>query len=131
VQAQQAVQPRYDVRYRVPKPIPPPDATAPKLLARNSILKEDGEVLWRPSMPSSPAFEKARIAAEAAVRVAVKEFKANGKATIQSVAEAKSQLFAYGQPVLKEVAKSKVDEAKKLLGFFMSLEHVLDGLAED
>jgi hypothetical protein len=61
--------------------------------------------------------------------VAVEEFEENGKATIQSVAEAKSLLFAYGKPQLDRVAGKNPSEARRLLAFFQSLEQVLNGLA--
>ena len=61
--------------------------------------------------------------------MAVKEFEASGKATIQSVAEAKSLLFAYGKPALEQLARANREEAKKLLKFFASLEQVLNSLA--
>jgi hypothetical protein len=125
----QPVQPRYDVRHRVPRPIPPPDSNTPKPLPRNEVLKDDGSVIWPESLPASSALEKARSAAEAAIRVAVKEHAASGKATIQSVAEAKSMLFAYGKPALAQVARARSGQGTKLLHFFMSLEHVLDSLA--
>jgi hypothetical protein len=128
-QQQQAVPPRYDVRKRVPKPAPDTDAEAPKPLPRNKVLRGDGQVLWPSSAPSSGELGRLRSAAEAAIRVAVKEFEANGKATIQGVAEAKSLLFAYGKPVLDQVGRTNRTEAKKLLTFFQSLERVLDGLA--
>jgi hypothetical protein len=98
-------------------------------LPRNEVLDKDGQVLWPSSLPSSETLDKAKAAAEAAIRVAVKEFEANGRASIQSVAEAKSQLFAYGKPALAQLVRANHDEAKKLLRFLASLEHVLDGLA--
>ena len=85
--------------------------------------------IWPTKSPSSNALDKARGAAEAAIRVAVKEFEADGKASIQSVAEAKSQLFAYGKPALEQLVRANRDEAKKLLKFLASLEQVLDSLA--
>ena len=101
----------------------------PKLLPRNDVLKNDGEVIWPATAPSSNTLDKSRSAAEAAIRVAVKEFEADGKASIQSVAEAKSQLFAYGKPALEQLVRTDRDEAKKLLKFLASLEHVLNSLA--
>jgi hypothetical protein len=130
-QYSQMVQPRYDVRTRTPQPLPPPDATAPKLPPASAYLKDDGQVNWPESLPASPELDKAKSAAEAAIRVAVNEFKANGKATIQSVAEAKSQLFAFGKPLLQQLVRANRDEAKKLLEFFTNLEQVLNRLADE
>ena len=73
--------------------------------------------------------DKSRSAAEAAIRVAVKEFEASGKASIQSVAEAKSQLLAYGKPALEQLVRANREEAKKLLKFLASLEQELNSLA--
>jgi hypothetical protein len=130
-QQQPAVPPRYDVRSRVPgpAPAPDPDIEAPKPLPRNQVLRSDGRVRWPSSAPSGGELGEARSAAEAAISVAVKEFEANGRATIQSVAEAKSLLFAYGKPLLDQVGRKNRPEARKLLRFFQSLEHVLDRLA--
>jgi len=128
-QQEQATVPRYDVRQRVPVPAAPPEPAAPKLLPRNDVLKSDGQVTWPASAPSSATLDKSRSAAESAIRVAVKEFETSGRASIQSVAEAKSDLFAYGKPALQQLVRANRDEAQKLLKFLASLEHVLDSLA--
>jgi len=128
-QQELALQPRYDVRQRVPRPVSPADTRTPKPLPRNEVLKNDGEVLWPSVAPSSATLDKSKAAAEAAIRVAVKEFEANRKASIQSVAEAKSQLVAYGKPALEQLVRSSRDDAKQLLTFLASLERVLDTLA--
>jgi hypothetical protein len=127
-QNDQTMQPRYDMRNRLLRPAPPAQPV-PKPLPRNKVLKVNGDIIWPSPPPSSDTLDKNRFAAEAAVRVAVKEFEANGKASVQSVAEAKSQLFAYGKPVLEQLARSNRAEAQNLLTFFISLEHVLDELA--
>jgi hypothetical protein len=126
---QQAVTPRYDVRQRVPRPASASQENAPKLLPRNQVLNDDGQVLWPSSAPTSGAFGRSRAAAEAAILVAVREFQAGGKATIQSVAEAKSLLVAYGKPVLQETLQTSRTQARRLLAFFTSLEQVLNSLA--
>jgi hypothetical protein len=128
-QQELALQPRYDVRQRVPRPVSANDTSTPKPLPRNEVLKNDGEVLWPSVAPSSATLDKSKSAAEAAIRVAAKEFQANGKASIQSVAEAKSQLVAYGKPALEQLVRSDRDDAKQLLTFLASLEGVLDTLA--
>jgi hypothetical protein len=128
-QAQQALQPRYDVRTRAPRPVPAAESSAPKHLPKNEVLGSDGRVLWPETVPSSASLDKDKAAAEAAIRVAVKEFEESRKATIQSVAEAKSLLFAYGKPALEQLARANRGEAQKLLRFFASLEQVLNSLA--
>jgi hypothetical protein len=127
-QTQQTMQSRYDVRNRLLRPAQPA-TPLPKALPRNKVLKENGDIIWPSPPASSDTLDKNRFAAEAAVRVAVKEYESIGKASIQSVAEAKSQLFAYGKPVLQQLAGANRGEAEKLLTFFVSLEHVLDELA--
>jgi hypothetical protein len=104
---------------------------AKKLLSKGDVLKANGEVAWPPSLPASESLDKWRSAAEAAIRVAVKEFEANGKASIQSVAEAKSELFEFGKPALEQLVRANRDEANKLLKFLASLEQVLNSLAGD
>lgn len=127
-QAEQAMHARYDVRNKVPRPAQPA-TQVPKPLPKNKVLKANGDVIWPSQPPSSETLDKNRFAAEAAIRVAVKEFEANGRASVQSVAEAKSQLFAYGKPMLQQLARANRGEAQKMLNFFISLEHVLDELA--
>jgi len=121
--------PHYDVRTRVPRPVAAADSKAAQLLAKSDVLKSDGQVIWPARIPSSNTLDASRSAAEAAIRVAVKEFAAEGRASIQSVAEAKSQLFAYGKPALEQLVRANRDDAKKLLKFLASLEQVLDRLA--
>jgi hypothetical protein len=127
-QSEQALQARYDVRTRVPQPAPL-SQEYPKPLPKNEVLKSDGELIWPMAPPASDTLDKHRFAAEAAVRVAVKEYEAKGKASVQSVAEAKSQLFAYGKPALTHLVRINRSDAEKLLRFFTNVEHVLDQLA--
>ncbi len=125
----EAINPRYDVRTRAPKPVATADSNAAKLLAKSDVLKSDGQVIWPAMAPSSHSLDVSRAAAEVAIRVAVKEFTAEGRASIQSVGEAKSQLFAYGKPALEQLVRANREDAKKLLKFLASLERVLDSLA--
>ncbi len=126
---QAPIQPRYDVETRAPRPVAQANPEAKKLLPKSDVLKEDGKVIWPENAPSSTDMDKARAGAESAIRVAVKEFEASGKASIASVAEAKSQLFAYGKPAIDQLAHANRGEARKLFKFFASLEQVLDSLA--
>jgi hypothetical protein len=128
-QAQQAMQTRYDVQTRAPRPVSQVNTEAKKLLAKSDVLKEDGQVVWPAKAPASNELDKARSGAESAIRVAVKEFETGGRASIASVAEAKSQLFAYGKPALEQLARANRDDAEKLLKFLASLEQVLNSLA--
>ncbi len=128
-QQQQAMQVRYDVETRAPRPVSTSNPETKKLLSKGDVLKTSGEVVWPATAPASATLDKSRSGAEAAIRVAVKEFEANGKASIQSVAEAKSQLFEYGKPALEQLVRSNRAEAKKLLKFLASLEQELNGLA--
>ena len=129
MQNQAAVLPRYDVETRAPRPVSRPTADVRKLLSKSDVLKENGEVVWPANAPSSHELDKSKSAAEAAIRVAVKESEATGKASVASVAEAKSQLVAYGKPALKQLVRANREEAQKLLKFLASLERVLDSLA--
>ncbi len=127
-QAQQAIQTRYDVQTRAPRPLTRPTDNTKRLLAKSDVLKADGNVIWPALAPSSDELNKARHGAEAAIRVAVKEFETTGKASIASVAEAKSDLFEYGKPALDQLARANREDAKKLLKFLASLEQVLNSL---
>jgi hypothetical protein len=126
---EQVLQPRYDVRRRLPHSVSPPAPRPPAELPRDEYVSTDGTVRWPDGLPTDPAFQAPKAAAEAAIRVAVKEFEADGKASVQSVAEAKSQLFAYGQPVIRQVNRTNHQSAKDLLAFFRNLEQTLDRLA--
>jgi hypothetical protein len=126
---QQAMQVRYDVETRAPRPVSHVNPETKKLLNKGDVLKSSGEVAWPATVPSSETLDKSRSGAEAAIRVAVKEFEADGRASIQSVAEAKSQLLAYGKPALEQLVRANREEAEKLLKFLASLEQVLNSLA--
>ena len=125
----QAMQVRYDVNTRAPRPVSSVNPEAKKLLAKGDVLKANGDVAWPAIAPASDALDKTRSAAESAIRVAVKEFEADGRASIQSVAEAKSQLLAYGKPALEQLVRVNRGEANKLLKFLASLEQELNSLA--
>ena len=125
----QAMQTRYDVQTRAPRPVSTANPEAKKLLAKGDVLTANGDVVWPATAPASETLDKSRSAADSAIRVAVKEFEANGKASIQSVAEAKSQLLAYGKPALEQLVRANRAEAQKLLKFLASLEQELNSLA--
>jgi hypothetical protein len=125
-----AVPSRYDVRQRVPR-LAEPTSSRPKMLPKNAVLRGDGVVIWPESVPEDAKLAPSKAAAEAAIKVAVMEYGANGKATVQSVAEAKSQLFAYGKPALEEVSWTNRAAGRRLLDFFKNLEQVLDKLADE
>jgi hypothetical protein len=128
-QMQQTMEPRFDVRKRTQRGPKSVEQSGPAPLSRNQVLSPDGLVLWPGRAPTDGDLAKARSAAEAAIKVAVKEFEANGKATVQSIVEAKERLAAYGQPALKKLAAGNMDAAKNLLRFLASLEQVINSLA--
>jgi hypothetical protein len=121
---------RYDQRERVPRsPAPAVDSTAAGLLAPEQVLTAEGTVRWPASAPSDRAFAKTRAAAESAIRIAVKEYAADGRASTQCVDEARSLLVAYGEPAIKRAALINRSEADRLLTFFTTLEDALSRLA--
>jgi hypothetical protein len=125
----QAMQPRYDVRSQAPRTVRPSDRENRESLPRNQVVSPDGKVLWPGRAPNDGDLAKSRSAAEAAIRVAVKEFEANGKASVQSVVTAKELLYAYGRPALQKLAAENDAAAKNLFKFLASLEQLLDTLA--
>lgn len=122
---QRAVTPRYDVRKRTPKTGSKP-GDAPRLLPRDQVLQKDGRVIWPAAAASDGESARSRAAVEAAIRTVVREYQADGKATVRSVAEAKNQLLAYGMPQLERLAGTDRAAEKKLLTFFRSLDRALD-----
>jgi hypothetical protein len=125
----QAMQPRYDVRSKAPRTVGSSDRENREPLPRNQVVSPDGKVLWPGLAPSVGDLAKTRSAAEAAVRVAVKEFEANGKASVQSVVAAKELLYTYGKPAVQKLAAENDAAAKNLFRFLSSLEQLLDSLA--
>jgi hypothetical protein len=124
----QAMEPRYDVRKRTRRTVQAKARQANKPLTRDQVLSADGKVLWPSKAPSEGDLGKSRAAAEAAILVAYKEFKASGKASVQDVVEAKERLYAYGHPALDKAAGQSRQAAEGLLHFLSSLERVLDSL---
>jgi hypothetical protein len=125
----QAMQPRYDVRSRAPQSVGSKDRNNNQTLPRNEVLSPDGKVLWPGRAPNDSELAKLRAAADAAIRVVVKEFEATGKASVQSVVEAKELLYAYGKPALQKLAAENDAAARNLFRFLGSLEQLLDSLA--
>jgi hypothetical protein len=125
----QMLEPRYDVRERTPRMPRADRQAAPATLPSNLVLSPDGKVLWPGLAPAGGELAKKRAAAEAAILVAVKEFKAGGKASVQSVAEAKELLYDYGLPALRGLSAKNRPAAESLLRFFSSLEQTLNTLA--
>jgi hypothetical protein len=125
----QAMQPRYDVRSQAPRTVPSSDRQNREPLPRNQVVSPDGKVLWPGRAPNDGDLAKARSAAEAAIRVAVKEFETAGKASVQSVVAAKELLYAYGRPALQKLAAENDAAAQNLFKFLANLEQLLDSLA--
>ena len=128
-QMQQAMEPRYDVRQRTPRPPKTREPASATPLPRNQVLAPDGSVLWPGRAPADAELGKARTAAEAAIKNAVKEYAASGRATVQSIVEAKERLAAYGKPALKKLAETNMEAARNLLRFLASLEQAINSLA--
>ena len=125
----QAIEPRYDVRKKTPRTSQSKARQANTLLPLDKVLSSEGKVLWPGKVPSDGELGKSRDAAEAAIEVAVKEFKTGGKASVQKVVEANERLYSYGHPALDQTARQSRHSAQKLLHFLSSLEHALDSLA--
>jgi hypothetical protein len=124
----QAMELRFDVRKRTPRNVQSKERLATKLLTRNQVLSSDGKVLWPSKAPNDGELGKSRAAAEAAIKVAYKEFKAGGKASVQNVVEAKEQLYSYGHPALDKAAGQSRQAAQGLHHFLSSLERAIDSL---
>ena len=124
----QAMELRFDVRKRTPRTMQSKERQANKLLTRNQVLSSDGKVLWPSKAPNDGELGKSRAAAEAAIKVAYKEFKAGGKASVQNVVEAKELLYSYGHPALDKAAGQSRQAAQGLHHFLSSLERAIDSL---
>jgi len=124
----QAMELRFDVRKRTPRTEQSKERQANRLLTRNQVLSSDGKVLWPSKAPSDGELGKSRAAAEAAIQVAYKEFKAGGKASVQNVVEAKELLYSYGHPALDKAAGQSRQAAQGLHHFLSSLERAIDSL---
>ena len=124
----QAMELRFDVRKRTPRTVQSKERQANKLLTRNQVLSSDGKVLWPNKAPNDGELGKSRAAAETAIQVAYKEFKAGGKASVQNVVEAKELLYSYGHPALDKAAGQSRQAAQGLLRFLSSLERAIDSL---
>jgi hypothetical protein len=125
----QVMEPRYDVRKTGSRTASSKARQANKLLTLNQVLSSEGKVLWPGKVPSEGELGKSRAATEAAIEAAFKEFKSDGKASVQKVVEAKEQLYSYGHPALDKTARQSRQSAQKLLHFLTSLEQVLDSLS--
>jgi hypothetical protein len=125
----QAMQPRSDVRSQAPRNGSSSARENRESLPRNQVVSPDGKVLWPGRAPNEGELAKSRSAAEAAIRVAVKEFEASGKASVQSVVAAKELLYAYGKPAIQKLATESDAAAKNLFRFLASLEQLLNTLA--
>ncbi len=124
----QAMELRFDVRKKTPKTVQAKQRQASKLLTRSQVLSSDGKVLWPSKAPKDGELGKSRAAAEAAIAVAYKEFKAGGKASVQNVVEAKELLYSYGHPALDKAAGQSRPAAQSLWHFLSSLERAIDSL---
>jgi hypothetical protein len=125
----EAMQPRNDARSQGSRTVRSSERENRETLPRNQVVSPDGKVLWPGRAPNDGDLAKARSAADAAVRVAVREYEANGKAALQSVVAAKELLYVYGKPAIQKLAAKNGAAAQSLFKFLSNLEQLLDSLA--
>lgn len=123
--AYQIAKDRYDIRGRQASAS---QAAAPAI-PLDSLIDDDGQVLWPDYAPSGGAHAERRQRADAAIKVAYLGYKKDGHAGVNEVVDARRRLHAYGQPALDLLGTRGDARARaELLGFLNALDAAVDGL---
>jgi hypothetical protein len=100
-----------------------------QLIPREKLMDDAGNVQWPAAMPNDPKLAPAKEAAEAAVKKAVQEYKANGRITVEAAAEARDKVAAFGTPVLERLRAQSPADAAGVELFLQSLDYSLSMMA--
>ncbi|MDB5349390.1 MAG: hypothetical protein JWN86_637 [Planctomycetota bacterium] len=120
-----AVREQFNVRSAAPRSrsrAPRQTSTVPL----DQLITKDGAVLWPQSSPVDPSRERV----DTAIAAIAKQYQDDGKATVQSVNEARNALSAYGHPALTEVRKERPQSAAVFKSFLNNLDVSLAGMAK-
>jgi hypothetical protein len=98
----------------------------------NEVIDPQGKVRWPDAAPVGGDLAARRQEADAAIRAAYRQYRAQGQASVASVVEAKRTLHAYGQPALARLRASSTlrDRVSTVLPFLQVLDAALDALGE-
>jgi hypothetical protein len=98
----------------------------------DEVIDPQGKVRWPDAAPIGGDLAARRQEADAAIRAAYRQYRAQGQASVASVVEAKRTLHAYGQPALARLRASSTlrDRVSTVLPFLQVLDAALDALGE-
>jgi hypothetical protein len=89
-------------------------------------MTKDGAVLW----PQTSPVDESRQKVDTSIASIAKQFQDTGKATVQSVNEARQALQVYGQPALAKVRSDRPATATAFKAFLNNLDASLAGMAK-
>ena len=121
----QAVREQFNVRSATPKSRSHAQRNAPTV-PLDQLMSKEGAVLW----PQTSPVDESRERVDVAVAAIAKQFQEHGKATVQSVNEARNLLSAYGHPALAAVRKDRRETATVFKSFLNNLDTSLAAMAK-
>lgn len=122
-QVQQPVRNKFSVRTTASKSHS--KAPAVPTVPLDQLVTRAGEVKWPASAPQSQSRDRI----DATVATLASQFKEDGKASVQTVNEARDALYAYGLPALAEVRKSSPADASAFKDFLNNMDGALHTMA--
>ncbi|RUL86303.1 hypothetical protein [Tautonia sociabilis] len=122
---------RYDVstgRPRaLPARVPPPEETLERRIA--ALFRPDGSISWPSGLDSAAPLTRARV--EEACRIALAQYRLEGRANLTDIAFARHELTDFAAPVLARLAATNDPlSSQAALDFFQRLDATLIDLAD-
>jgi hypothetical protein len=119
---------KYDIDTRAAASMQEARAAAPKVPI-DSLINDQGQVLWPDYAPSGGAHGQRQQKLDAAIKLVYDQARTKGHAGVGEVVEARRELHAYGDPALKLLASRGDKRARAgMVDFLNALDAVLDGL---
>lgn len=118
------VREKYNVRTTTARSRPRASTAAPKV-PLDQLMTPEGQIKW----PAAAPADAARARVDDAIGAIAKQFKQDGKASVQSVNEARDALYAFGLPALADVRKTKPSSGPEFKDFLNGLDAALTGMA--
>lgn len=95
----------------------------PEALSIDAYFLTDGTIDWPRDAPDAGTLGSARAEVEQAVKIVRAQVQSRGRATVQSIGEAKQRLVHYGQPALAEVRSARSGAVADVFHYFLLFLH--------
>jgi hypothetical protein len=98
---------------------PAPAAAAPPVVPLTSFFNEAKQLVWPGDAPVAGDLQQKRDTSDDSCRVVLREYQAQGRATVGSVTDSRLKLIDYGQPALQMIRQSATPRVADTFHLFL------------